>query len=273
MSAVPEPLVPAQRAQGRLDLALAHDGVQTRLDRFYQEGCLKARLLRGGAGHELVALNISGGIAGGDSLETSLDLAPRARALFTTQAAERVYRALDDAPARVATRLRLGACARLDYLPQETILFDGFALTRELDIELAADATFLGVESLIFGRLAMGEQVRAGALHDRISIRREGRMLWKDITRLEGDMAARLDRAGIGAGARAVASIFGVGPGFAARLPDLRAALDGASAGASAFEGMVLARILAPDGAALRRVLARALQVLRGRALPRVWQG
>ena len=82
-----------QRARGRLDLAFTHDGTTTRLDRFYQEGCLKARLPRG-PGVEAVALNISGGIVGGDALDTALELAPNAEATFTTQAAERIYRSL-----------------------------------------------------------------------------------------------------------------------------------------------------------------------------------
>ena len=257
-----------QRAHGRLDLAFGHDGARTRLARFYQEGCLKARLPRG-AGMEAVALNISGGIAGGDRLDVALDLAPGAEALFTTQAAERVYRALE-APARLRTKLVAGAGAKLHYLPQETILFDGFALDRALEIDLAAGAEFLGVESLVFGRLAMGEILRAGALRDRICLRREGALLWQDSTRLEGDIAAQLDRPGVAAGARAVACIFAVGPW---RLEDLRAALEGAHAGASWVGEVLVARILAPDAAALRRVLVRALAVLRPAGLPRVWQG
>lgn len=263
--------VAPQRARGRLDLAFSHDGTCTRLDRFYQEGCLKARLPRG-PGVEAVALNISGGIAGGDALDTALALAPHAAATFTTQAAERIYRALE-APARIRTRLAAGAGATLHYLPQETILFDGFHLDRVLDIDLAVGAEFLGVESLIFGRLAMGEVLREGCLHDRILLRREGALLWQDSTRLDGDIASWLDRPGIAAGARAVASIFATGPGMVERLDGLRAALAGAHAGASWTGEILLARILAPDAAALRRIVAKALAVLRPGPLPRVWQG
>lgn len=265
------PRAAAQRAQGRLDLAFRQDGGRTRLARFYQQGCLKARLPRG-PGVEAVALNISGGIAGGDALETALTAGEGADVTFTTQAAERLYRALDE-PARVATRLRAEPGARLHYLPQETILFDGFALARELEVELHGDAEFLGVESLVFGRQAMGEVIRAGHLRDRIALRRDGKLLWQDITRLEGDIAAQLARPGIGAGARAMASIFAAGPGMAEKLPALRAALAGAMAGASWTGEVLLARILAPDAATLRAVLARALHAIRGAELPRVWQG
>jgi urease accessory protein len=256
---------------GRLDLAFRQEGGRTRLERLYQQGCLKARLPRG-QGVEAVALNISGGLVGGDALATELTVGPGAAVTFTTQAAERAYRS-PGAPARVATRLCVEAGARLHYLPQEMILFDGFALCRRLEVELHADAEFLGVESLVFGRQAMGETIRAGRLDDRIALRRHGRLLWRDVTRLEGAIAAQLGRAGIGAGARAMACIFAAGPGVEAKLPALRAALAGAVAGASWRGGALLGRILARDAAELRDLLARALLALRGGDLPRIWQG
>ncbi|OYV33627.1 MAG: hypothetical protein B7Z81_11115, partial [Acidocella sp. 20-61-6] len=186
-------LVAAQRAKGLLDLRFRRAAGRTRVLGFYQEGCLKARLPRA-LGTEIcdaVTMNISGGIAGGDVLETRIALEPGARVCVAGQAAERVYRALE-APARVASYLDVGAGAALEYLPQETILFDGFGLERTLEIELAGDARYLGVESLVFGRKAMGEVVSAGFLRDRIVLRREGRLVLQDMTRLEGDIAAQL---------------------------------------------------------------------------------
>lgn len=247
-----------------------HDGAKTRLARFYQQGCLKARIPNGPV-FEAVALNISGGIAGGDALETALTLHPGAVLTFTTQAAERVYRALEG-PSQVVTRVNISQGAQLAYLPQETILFDGFSLDRQLDVSLSGDAEFLGVESLVFGRLAMGEVVRAGVLHDRIRLRRDGKMLWQDITRLDGNIAAALNRPGVAAGAKAVASIFATGPNLAGKLPALRTALEGAHAGASWTGDVLIARILAPDGAQLRSIVARALLALREVGVPRVWQ-
>jgi urease accessory protein len=264
-------LAAPQRARGRLDIAFTHDGSTTRLDRFYQEGCLKARLPRG-PGVEAVAMNISGGIAGGDALDIAFELAANATASFTTQAAERIYRALE-APSRLRTRLTAGPGATLHYLPQETILFDGFGLDRSLDIDLAPGANFLGIESLIFGRLTMGESVTEGSLRDRISLRRDGALIWQDSTRLEGDIAAKLDRPGIAAGARAMASIFAAGPGIAELLDAVRAALGDAHAGASFTGEVLLARILAPDAASLRRIIVKTLGALRPGPLPRVWQG
>lgn len=270
----------AQRAIGRLALSFRHDPVAacTRIETFYQEGCLKARLPRlavSGA-VEAITINISGGIAGGDSLATEISVGAGAAASVTSQAAERIYRALDFSPARLTTTLRVGLGASLEYLPQETILFDGFVLDRSLDIELAEDARFLGVESLVFGRQAMGEQIRLGRLDDRISLRRAGTLLLHDVTRLDGDIAAKLSRKAVAAGNIGMASIIYAGQDTAKRLPDIRAALAGlpCEAGASAFQDMILIRILALTAAALRTGVVAVLKTCRdNRPLPRSWQG
>jgi len=266
----------AQRAIGRLNLAFQTSLGQTRIETFYQEGCLKARLPRPAdpAICEAVTLNISGGVAGGDTLTTAITLAPGAQARIASQAAERIYRALD-APSRITTTITLAAGAKLDYLPQETILFDGFSLRRALTIDLAEDADFLGLETLLFGRQAMLETIRAGDLQDRILLRRGGKIVLQDITRLNGDIAARLARTAIGNGAAAMASIIFAAPEAPSRLPALRDILarTGLPAGATAFEGIIFARILATEGAALRHGVIAAVQNLRDlRPMPRVWQ-
>jgi urease accessory protein len=242
-----------QRASGRLDLAFAHDGTQTRIQKFYQDGCLKARLPRPQNPEilEAVTINIGGGIAGGDSLSTQITLGPDAGVSVTSQAAERVYRALA-APSEIFTRIDAGAGASLAYLPQETILFDGFALHRSLEIDLAPNAIYLGVESLVFGRQAMGETIRAGILRDKILLRRGEKLILQDMTTLGGDIADQLARKAVGNGAMAVASLI--------------------YAGASAFDGIIFARLLAPSAISLRKCLVAALHEC-GAVLPRVWQG
>lgn len=270
--------IPAQRAKGALSLGFKRDSAtcRTRVERFYQEGCLKARLPRSRDGIcEAITVNISGGIAGGDSLRTEIELGEGAELCLTSQSAERVYRALDFCAAELCTRLRLGAGARLDYLPQETILFDGFALNRALDIEMGAESRFLGVESVVFGRQAMGETVRRGKLRDRITLRQSKKLVLQDISRLEGEIAARLARKAVAAGNIAMASVIYAGPDADGLLPLMREAMaaQACEAGASAFEGIVFGRMLAPDAAALQRCVVAVLKSCRnGRAPPRSWQ-
>jgi len=162
--------------------------------------------------------------------------------------------------------------AALEWLPQETILFDRCALRRTLDVNLAADAWFLGVESLVFGRTAMDEQVHTARIHDRIAIRRAGRLVLHDAIRLDGPVASLLQRPAVGCGARAVATIIHAGPDAGAMLDEVRDAFGPHEAGASVVDGLLVARIVAPTGAALRRAVVAGLNILRGgRTLPRVW--
>ncbi len=223
-----------------------------------------------------VTLNISGGVAGGDRLASRFEVAAGARATVAAQAAERVYRARDvDRPAEIRTTIVVGAGASVEWLPQDTILFDGAALDRRLSIDISDNSSFLAVESLVVGRLAMGERVRTLRLADTLRLRRSGRLVLHDQIRLGGDAEATLrSRATLG-GQRAVATIVFAGPGATdAVLPPLRAALAGTAAegGASAWDGVVVARIIAPEQSVLRGAVVAALGVLRGaRPLPRVW--
>jgi urease accessory protein len=268
----------AQRAKGQLRLAFRHDPAtsRTRIERFYQEGCLKTRLPRPTDGVcEAITINISGGIAGGDVLRTEIVLAPGAETCVTTQAAERVYRALNFSPAEVSTRIELAAGAQLDYLPQETILFDGFALNRRLEIDTAESSRFLGIESIVFGRQAMGETVQDGRLRDQISLRRGKSLVLHDVNRLQGAITRQLARRAVAAGNIAIASLVYAGPDTDVLLPRIRGAMaeQGCESGASAFEGIIFGRMLAPNSAELRRCLVGVLNACRSdRALPRSWQ-
>ncbi|MBV1700806.1 MAG: urease accessory protein UreD [Hyphomicrobiales bacterium] len=267
-----------QRARGELKLALVNDGgAGTRLADLYQAGCLKIRFPRAQdvGTFEAVTLNLSGGIAGGDHLDTHIHLGANAQALIAALAAEKVYGARVGESARVETHIHLEAGASLDYLPQETILFDNLWLERNLTVTMAADARYLGVECLVFGRAAMGEVLRHGELRDRIRITRAGQLLFLDQTRLSGDLAAQLSGKALAGGAGAFANIVCVAPDAGDQLNAIREAIrhGGGEGAASAFSGMVLARLLAKNAASLREGVVKILEICRkGRALPRVWQ-
>ena len=272
------PVIRAQRARGNLALTFQLAAGRTRIATFYQEGCLKARLPRPVDPDvcEAVTMNISGGIAGGDALSVAIGLAAHTRACIAGQAAERVYRSLAAEPARLRTAIRVGAGATLHYLPQETILFDGFALARSLDIELAANARYIGVESLVFGRQDMGEIVRTGQLRDQTRLWRDGKLVFQDMIRLDGDIHAILARKAVANGAVAVASMIYACENAAARLDEVRVAVQdqGCEAGATMVEDVLLLRLLAPSSARVRAGITAALFVCRdGSTLPRVWQG
>ena len=276
MSDAGSPFEPAklQRAEGTLHVAFRWRDGTTVLDTLHQAGCLKARFPRRIAGEwpEVIMLNTSGGVAAGDRLLAQFVAARNTRLTITAQAAERFYRArCEERPAVVDYRIKVEPGAAAEWLPQEAIFFDDAAVSRRLEVELAADSEFLGVEMLVFGRALMGETVRRVRLRDRIHITHNGRALLFDSIRIEGNAAALLARRCIAGGMPSVATLVYVAADAAVRLPAVRDALERAEAGASAEEGLLVARILAPCGAALRRSVESTLFALRDRPLPRVW--
>ena len=212
-------------------------GTETRLAGLRQEGCLRACFPHSGAGPlQVVTLNTSGGMTDGDGLQTRLAVEAGAFMVVASQAAERVYRARPGAsPARVSVRAEVARHGRLEYLPQETILFDGCALDRHLTVEMDPDSTYLGVESLVFGRAASGEVLGSIRLRDRVSVRRGGRLVLHDGVILQGPAAAILAGPATGAGAGAVASLVYAAPDAEVCLAPLRDSLagEGLACGAS----------------------------------------
>ena len=225
-----------------------------------------------------VVINTAGGLTGGDRWQADIEVAEGAVAVLAGQAAEKLYRALDD-DTRISTRLVVGARGWLEWLPQETILFDGARLARRLEIEVAPGARLLAAESLVFGRLAAGERLLHGRLHDAWRVRRDGRLIWADALGFDGGFEPALSRAAGFDGARALATVLYVGADAAEHLTFARQLLAeaGGRAAASAFRGLLLCRLLDHEPQRLRRTLGRLVAGFRAEVaglparLPRVW--
>ena len=258
-----------QRARGVASLRVHLQAGRTRIADLYQEGCLKLRFPRLPSA-EAVLVNTAGGMAGGDRLDVDMTVAGGAALTVTTQAAERVYRALGG-PAQLDVKLMAGAGARLFWLPQETILYDAAELRRSLTLDAASSATFLLCESVVLGRAAMGETVSSGLLHERWRIRRGGRLLHAEEARLSGAIGELGRQAATLDGARAFATIVAQLPDASMRLGAVRERLPPRAGGASVFEGLLAVRIVAEDGYRLRKTLIPVLEVLADAPLPRLW--
>ena len=275
LSAAVEPRAdpaPRQRASAEARGSFVRVGERTEPKRLFETGGLRWRFPRSSNPCEAAIVNTGGGVAGGDSYAVSLSLSENAEVEATTPSAERIYRSLGPAAA-IATRLSLAPRARLFWLPQETLMFEGARLERRLEVEMSSEATVVVAETLVFGRLAMGENRIDATLRDSWRVRRDGRLLFADETRIEHAGAA-LERKATGAGARALSTIVASAPNIEARLPDLRAALEatrsGVESGASAFEGLIVARLLAASADRLRAALIASIVALGGRK-PRLW--
>jgi urease accessory protein len=265
-------LVRRQRARAEAHGSFARAGARTEPARLFETGGLRWRFPRSSNPCEAAIVNTGGGVAGGDSYSVSLTLSEGAEVEASTPSAERIYRS-DGLAASVTTRLTLRPRARLFWLPQETLLFEGARLERRLEVETSSEAELLIAETLMFGRLAMGETRIDASVRDSWRVRRDSRLVFADETRID-HVGATLDRKAVGAGARALSTIVAAAPDIEARLPDLRAALEaagpGVESGASAFDGLIVARLLAASFDQLRMGLVASIVALGGRK-PRLW--
>jgi urease accessory protein len=254
-----------QRSQGHVALAVEHHG----LSRLREQGAAKVRFPEGT--HEAVLINTGGGLAGGDEFSFDIAAGADARLTVTTQAAERVYRTLGP-PAVITATLKAGRGAFLAWLPQETILFDRARIVRRIDIDLAADASLLLCEIVVFGRAAMGEKMLHGEFIDRWRLRRGGRLVFAETVRLDGDIGEKLARPAVANGGVAIGTALIV-PGDEALVERIREASEtfGGEVGISSWNGFAMARFCAQDAARLRADMMAVLGRASGVALPRLW--
>jgi urease accessory protein len=261
------------RAVGRLAFAVAAASGASRRARVHEAGSLRVRFPNTDRGNalEAVIVNTAGGMAGGDRFAIDIEVRAGAALTVTTAAAEKVYRSLGP-DTSIDVKLEVGAGGALAWVPQETILFDQMRLARTIDVELARGASLLLAEAVVFGRSAMGEAVMSGSCFDRWRVRVDGTLVFAETIRLGGAIAPRLAARAIADGGVAIASVVKI-PGDEASVAAVRAS-NGSFAGevgASAWNGIAAARLVAADGAALHRDLVRVLMALGGTPLPRLW--
>ncbi len=261
-----------QRAEGRGHLAAKWLDGRTRLAEFFQEGAAKIRLPDTfDNSMEAVIINTAGGLTGGDRMDWSVTAAAQTRIDVTTQACEKIYKA-SAGIAEIRTRIEVGAGARVDWLPQETILFDRAALSRTLDVDLDGTAEFLAVEAVLLGRKAMGEAMLTGLFRDRWRIRRGGRLIHAEDLRLDGDVAALTAERAVLGGQVAFVTVLYAGPSAERYLSTVRPMLEGRNGGVSHWNGKLVIRLAATDGFALRKILIPIISALRnGAPVPKVW--
>jgi urease accessory protein len=210
---------------------------------------------------EAVIINTAGGIAGGDRLECSVVALPGASIAVTSQAAERVYRALHD-PARVSTRLKAHEFSRLAWLPQETIIFNWARLHRTTEIELFSGAELLALEWLVLGRAAHGEIVVGGSITDGWRVKKDGRLIWADTFRIMDEILPHLGRKALLSNCNAIATLIYSGPRLNERLEFLREVISSLECygAATSVSGLIVVRFAAQQSFDLKRAVRSFLQ-------------
>ncbi|ATU92692.1 urease accessory protein UreD [Phyllobacterium zundukense] len=260
-----------QRAYGSARLAVKPVNGRTRIATLYQEGCAKIRLPETDDNSlEAVIINTSGGLTGGDEMRWQFDVANDCRAQVTTQACERIYKS-SGGIADVASALKVGDRASLAWLPQETILFEGSALKRNLTVDLAETSRALIVEPVVFGRKAMGEDVQSCIFRDRWRIRRNGKLIHAEDFCMGPDTASMLARPALLGGMRTMATILLLDANAERYLEPCQKII-GTKGGASFWSGKLLARLVDGDAYSLRKRLVPLIELLNEKAgVPKVW--
>jgi len=261
-----------QRSSGESRVVFAVRDGATRLTDLYQRD--PCRVLfpdpEPGEPPQAVLVTTSGGVTGGDVLKMAIEVGPGGEALVATQAAEKIYRASrSSGPCTMDIAVTVGKDAILDWLPQETIVFEGARLKRRTVADVAAGGSLLACEMVVLGRAASGERFTAGLLLDAWSVRREGKLAWTDTLRVEGETPTG---AGFGQ-ANALATVIGVWDEPQARFERARTLLESADkvrAGVTLVNGILVARLLG-EATAVRAATTRFLGDFRGKRLPRVW--
>ena len=266
--------VRAQRVDGAARISAHRDREgRSRIMHIYQRAPARLLFPQGPPGEPPLAVVVttSGGLTGGDRVAIDVTAGAGATVAVTSQAAEKIYRC-EDADCTVRIRLDAGPRATIEWLAQETILFDGARLDRAVEADLAPDSRLLAIESIVFGRGAMGERYSRGRLRDSWRVRRDGRPLWIDAFVLDDVEAERSAPFGLG-DAQAYATILLVAPDADRRRDAIRALMadGGVRGGASTFDGMLIVRLLAADPMRLRAMVMAMGSSLRGAAMPRVW--
>lgn len=260
------------RARSAVTARFARAGTATQLIDALETGGMRLRMPNSDAGCDAVLINTAGGMTGGDVLRLSCVLDRRAKVRITTQSAEKVYRA-EHAPCEVSAHFSVASGAALQWVPQESILFDGARLARALSVDMAADARLIILEMTVLGRVARNERIVSGLFHDRWRIRRGGALVFSEDVRLEGDIGDIMQSAASAAGASAIATLLYVARDAEAKLRAVRASLAraGSECGASAWNGLLVARFVSNAPHVLRQDTANALQRLTRCKPPRIW--
>lgn len=261
----------------QLELEVACEGGRSTLVRNRHHGPLRVQkpfYPEGAGAVHAILVHPPGGIRSGDRLGIAAAVQPSAHAFLTSPGAAKWYRG-DDGDAFQTVTLTVDDAAALEWMPQETIYFDGARAVQRHAVHLGAHARYIGCEVLCFGRQASGERFARGQLRLQAEIWRGDELLWYEQACIRGGGAALGGLFGLD-GATVCATLLAVGPALPASLQAQIRALDPAL-GASQLKSVFIARLLCCDSERARRVMTSAWQLLRPHVVgrpaltPRIW--
>ena len=241
---------------GLVQMSFSRRSGPTRLCHLFQREPLRVLFPHFPRGDILSAVvaNTSGGLVGGDRVDIEVDVASGARTLVTTQAAEKVYRSTGS-ECLVLVDIHARDAAWVEWLPHETIIFDGARIRRSVYLNVDAGARVLAGDLLVFGRRAHGESLSHGLVHDEWQVRVDGRLTWADSLHLADDLAAKQVAPAALGGSNVMATLLYVAQDAERWLQPARKLIgrENLRSGASYVGNLLIVRWLGLDTAAVRR--------------------
>jgi urease accessory protein len=272
------------RVSGAAELSFAVRHGATTLAHLYQKDPVRVLFPAPARGDIATAVLVttSGGLVGGDVISTKVSIGAGASALVTMQAAEKLYRSAGE-DCHIAVDLHAEPESWSEWLPQETIIFDGGRMRRATRINISGNARVMAGEMLVFGRTAMGERLHHGLVRDSWEVRRDGSLNWADALHMDDHMEDILASPAGFDGAVAMATAIYAADDASDHLDLAREILSSYEAGtslrtgATMVNGVLIARWLARDAFRMRRSYGDFWARLRAAAndlpaqLPRLW--
>jgi len=225
-----------------------------------------------------VIMHTAGGIVGGDQLSVNIRLKPNAQALITTAAASKIYRT-NGREARQIIHIDVASGACLEWLPQETIVFNQAVYHQEMRVNLAPDASWLGWEITRFGRSARGERFIQGNWRSHTEVWQHDRPIWVDRQWLPGSKELFTSPHGL-ANCPVVASFAWIGRSIDPELVEKARSVwvGNGEIGVTRLMSGLLCRYRGASTMEARQWLIEVWRLVRSRSLdrpvciPRVWQ-
>ncbi|HEY6240553.1 MAG TPA: urease accessory protein UreD [Burkholderiales bacterium] len=265
--------------RAELELGFERRGARTVLASRRQDGPLavqKPLYPEGDGVCHAIVLHPPGGIAGGDELEIAVHAADRAHALLTTPGAAKWYRTAGPWASQSLT-IEAGDGACVEWLPQETIVFDGALAGMRTEVRLAGTARYIGWEILCLGRSGSGERFARGTCRAETTLRRDGRLLRFERGAIEGGGPLLDSPAGL-AGEAVCGTLLASAEGLGAILARCRELKPESGAGAvTLLPGVLVARYLGASSEAAKRYFTQLWRLLRPAVAgiearePRIW--
>lgn len=261
-----------QRMRGKASLQTCFKNSRSVLKDLYQSGSAKFRFPHCDDNcFEAVMINSAGGSTGGDHLDWSIKIDQNAQATITSQAYEKIYRSNNNDPAYINIHLDIAQNASLLWLPQETIFYNQASLNRNIEVNITSTSKILMVETIIFGRKLMKEEVTSGYFNDRWIIKRDDKIYHAESTHLNDNFLYQMKQT-IGFNQNCVIStIIFINPDCHLYEDKANEIIDKQGA-ISTWNGKLIARLIDNDPYMLRKKIIALIKLFsNGNGVPKIW--